>query len=195
MKIIRGLYDWVLKWGNSKYSVLALFIVAFGESSFFPIPPDILLITLSIGAITRSFYFAFIASLGSVLGGMFGYLIGLKFFEIVGIPIINFYGWMEEYNYAKELYNHYDAWAVSIAGFTPVPYKLATITAGVCKIDFKVFVIASALSRSARFFLVALLFRIFGERVKGFIDKYFNLLTIVFFILLILGFLFVKYIL
>lgn len=195
MRIVRRLYDWVLKWGNSKYGILALFIIAFAESSFFPVPPDILLITLCIGAIARSFYFALVTSIGSVLGGMFGYFIGLRLFEVVGIPIINFYGWIEEYNYAKELYNRYDAWTISIAGFTPIPYKLATITAGACKIDFKVFVIASALSRSARFFLVALLFRIFGEKVRRFIDKYFNLLTILFFILLVLGFLLVKYIL
>ncbi len=192
MKFLRRMYDWVLKWSQTPYGPLALFLVAFAESSFFPIPPDVILIALSLGAVNKSFRFALITSLGSVLGGMFGYFIGLQFFNIIGEPILRFYGLMSNYYNVQNLYNQYNAWVVGIAGFTPIPYKVATITAGVCKVDFKIFLLASAFSRSARFFLIAVLFKFFGEKIKDFIDKYFNLLTIVFFILLLMGFFLIK---
>ncbi len=192
MKFLRRMYDWVLKWAQTPYGPLVLFLVAFAESSFFPIPPDVILIALSLGAVNKSFRFALITSLGSVLGGMFGYFIGLQFFNIIGEPILRFYGLMSNYYNVQNLYNQYNAWVVGIAGFTPIPYKVATITAGVCKVDFKIFLLASAFSRSARFFLIAVLFKFFGEKIKDFIDKYFNLLTIVFFILLLMGFFLIK---
>ncbi|MEE9165620.1 MAG: VTT domain-containing protein, partial [Nitrospinota bacterium] len=124
----------------------------------------------------------------------FGYYIGVGLMDTIGYPILNFYGVMDKYKYIGKLYNQYNAWAVGIAGFTPIPYKVFTIAAGAFKIDFWVFLLASFVSRSARFFIVATLIYKFGSPIKVFIDKYFNLLTIIFTILLILGFVLIKFI-
>ena len=193
-KLIRKTYDWVLHWAETPYGAWALFILAFCESSFFPIPPDILLIALAISIPLKSFRYALICSIGSVLGGAFGYLIGVELMDTIGKPILGFYGVMDKYEHIGSLYNQYNAWAVGIAGFTPIPYKVFTIAAGAFKIDFGVFLLASFVSRSARFFIVATLIYKFGSPIKTFIDKYFNLLTIIFTILLILGFVLIKFI-
>jgi membrane protein YqaA with SNARE-associated domain len=193
VKSLKRLYDWVLHWAYTPYALPALFLLAFTESSFFPIPPDVLLISLSLALPKKSFRYAAVCTTGSVLGGMFGYLIGLELIETVGMPILNFYGVTDKYEYIRTLYNQYDAWAVGIAGFTPIPYKVFTIAAGAFKIDFPVFVLASAVGRAGRFFLVALLIYHFGPSIKSFIDRYFNLLTIGFLVLLILGFVLVRY--
>jgi len=190
--ILRRTYDWVLHWAHTPYGVPALFLISFSESSFFPIPPDVLLIALAISIPINSFRYAFICSIGSVLGGIFGYIIGLSFIETIGFPIIAFYGFAERYEYLQGLYRQYDALAVAIAGFTPIPYKVFTIAAGAFKINFWVFVLASIVSRSARFFLLAWMVYYWGEGIKGFIDRYFNLLTIVFAILLVLGFFLIR---
>ncbi len=192
MKFLKKLYDWVLGWANTPYGGPALFFLAFSESSFFPIPPDVLLIPLGLSRPRKAFYYAALSSVGSVLGGIFGYLIGLFLMDSVGMPILRAYGLMEKYNYVSALYNQYNALAVGIAGFTPLPYKLFTIAAGACKINFPVFLMASAVSRSARFFLVSTLVYFFGERARAFIDKYFNWLAIAFALLLIGGFIAVK---
>ncbi|MFH1114924.1 MAG: YqaA family protein [Pseudomonadota bacterium] len=190
---MRRLYDWVLSWAYSPYAVPALFLLAFAESSFFPIPPDVLLLALAISIPRKAFTFAAICSVGSVLGGMVGYLIGYEFMEVVGNRILAVYGLMDKWQVVGELYNKYAAWAVGIAGFTPIPYKLFTIAGGAFKIDFPVFVLASVISRSARFFLVAALIYYFGPPIKSFIDKYFNILAIVFVVLLVGGFVLIKY--
>lgn len=191
--IIKRLYDWVLHWAETPYGTPALFILAFTESSFFPVPPDVLLIALCLSIPTRSFYYALICSIGSVLGGAFGYLVGITFMDTIGMKILAFYGFSEQYAYVQELYMKYDAWAVGIAGFTPIPYKVFTISAGAFKISFPVFIIASAISRSLRFFIVAGLIYIFGKPIKVFIDRYFNLLCIIFTVLLIGGFIVIRY--
>lgn len=188
MQLMKRLYQWVLHWAHTPYGVPALFVLAFCESSFFPIPPDVLLMALAISIPARAFRFALVCSVGSVLGGAFGYLIGLEMIETVGKPILAFYGVTDKYEQIGRLYNEYDAWAVAVAGFTPIPYKVATIAAGAFEINFGVFMAASALSRSARFFIIAALIRRFGPPVKSFIEKYFNLLSIAFMILLIGGF-------
>ncbi len=190
--MLRRLYEWVMNWAYSPYSTWALFFLAFTESSFFPIPPDVLLIALALSVTSRSFFYAGITSIGSVLGGVFGYVIGLYFMELIGYNILELYGFAEKYEYVQSLYRTYDAWAVGIAGFTPIPYKVFTITAGAFKINFWVFVVASALSRSARFFILAILIHRYGSSIKNFIDRYFNLLTVVFVVLLVLGFIVVK---
>ncbi|MDP6625601.1 MAG: YqaA family protein [Nitrospinota bacterium] len=194
LKLIRKTYDWVLHWAETPYGTWALFVLAFCESSFFPIPPDILLIALAISIPLKSFKYALVCSVGSVLGGAFGYFIGIQLMDTIGKPILEFYGVKGKYEYIGGLYNQYNAWAVGIAGFTPIPYKVFTIAAGAFKIDFLVFILASFISRSARFFIVAGLIYKFGSPIKIFIDKYFNLLTIVFTVLLILGFVLIKYI-
>ncbi|OGW16581.1 MAG: cytochrome B [Nitrospinae bacterium RIFCSPLOWO2_12_FULL_45_22] len=195
--MLKKLYHWVLHWADTPYGSWALALNAFSESSFFPIPPDALLIAMGIAAPKRSLRFAFICSLSSVLGGIFGYYIGLYFMELIGFYILNVYGFkaLDKYHYVQQLYQQYDAWAVGIAGFTPIPYKVFTIAAGAFKINFAVFVLASVISRSARFYLVAGLLYWFGEPIKTFIDKYFNLLSILFIILLILGFLLIRWVL
>ena len=183
--MIKRLYDWVLKWADTPHGSWALFLLAFAESSFFPIPPDVLLIALAVGKPEKSLKFALICSLGSVLGGVLGYLIGWQLMAVVGDKIVAFYGLTDKVSYIASLYNQYDAWAVGIAGFTPIPYKVFTITAGAFKINFIIFLMASAVSRSARFFLVGLLIYIFGPKIQGFIDKYFNILVVVFTVLLV----------
>ncbi len=186
--MIKKLYDWILSWAKNPYALVALFILALCESFFFPIPPDVLLIALAIGFPKKSFRFALICSIGSVLGGCIGYFIGLKFMEIIGNNIINFYNLSEQVNYISLLYNKWDSLAVFIAGFTPVPYKVFTIFAGVFKVNFPVFVLASACSRTLRFMLLAGLIYYFGPNIKKFIDKYFNILALIFVVLVIAGF-------
>ena len=191
--MLRRLYDWVLHWAETPYGTWALFLLAFCESSFFPVPPDILLIALAVAIPIKALKYALICSAGSVLGGCFGYLIGWQFMTSVGKGIINFYGFSQKFDYVKSLFMNYDAWAIGIAGFTPIPYKVFTIAAGAFNINFSVFVIASMVSRSARFFLVGGLIYIFGSAIQAFIDKYFNLLAVAFTVLLLAGFVIIKY--
>jgi len=193
--MLRKLYDWVLHWSATPQAVPALFVLSFSESSFFPIPPDVLLIAMCVALPKRGFYFALVCSIASVLGGMFGYLIGLEFMDLVGHRIVEFYGFQPQFDKIGGWYNEYQAWAVAAAGFTPLPYKVFTIAAGVFEVNFLVFVLASLASRSARFFLVAALIYKFGPPIKDFIEKYFNLLSIVFFAGLFLGFILLKYLL
>ena len=191
---MRRLYDWVLHWGLTPYGVPALFLLAFTESSFFPIPPDVLLIALAMGMPSKAMRFAVVCTVGSVIGGVFGYLIGMFFFDYIGLKILSFYGFLDKYAMIHDLYMKYDVWIVGAAGFTPIPYKVFTIAAGAFDMDFIRFVAASAVSRGARFFLVAGLIWKFGQPIKAFIDKYFNILSILFVILLLLGFFVLKYV-
>jgi len=201
----RALYDWVLSWGESKHGQVALFFLSMAEASFFPIPPDALLIALCMGAHRKWLRFAVVCSVGSIIGGMLGYLIGYGAFELIGEKIIHLSAaisgtdpdqllkqaqyWFNE----KEMMGmKVGVWAVGIAGFTPIPYKVFTIASGFFEMPFLAFLLASAISRSLRFFMVAgligLLYRKYGNRIQTFIDKYFNLLAIAFVILLALGF-------
>ncbi|HUU26290.1 MAG TPA: YqaA family protein [archaeon] len=195
--LLRRLYDWVLHWAETPFGSAALFINAFAESSFFPIPPDALLIALSIGKPKRAFRFAAYCSVASVLGGAAGYLIGAVIWDLVGRFFFQYVPSFtpEAFEHVGMLYERYNFWVVFTAGFTPIPYKLITIGAGVFNINFLVFMAASVISRSARFFLVAGLIRLFGPSIKAFIDRYFNLLSILFLILLVAGFLVFKYVL
>jgi len=190
--MLRRLYSWVLHWAETPYGSWALFLLALSESSFFPVPPDVLLIALAVSIPKKSFKYALICTAGSLIGGCLGYLIGWQFMITVGEKIIQFYGLTHKMQYIKDLYMQYDAWAIGIAGFTPIPYKVFTISAGAFDINFTVFIIASAISRAARFFLVAWLIYLFGPKIKTFIDKYFNLLAITFVVLLIAGFAIIK---
>lgn len=196
MKFLRKLYDWVLHWANTPYGPLALLLLALAESSFFPVPPDPLLIALCLGAIKRSWRFAFYASVASLIGGVIGYLIGYGIWESVDSFFFKYIPGFTESLFQKVMinYRNYGFWYVFSAGFTPIPYKVFTIASGVFKLNFFIFLIASAFSRSLRFFLVAALFRKFGPGIKSFIDRYFNLLAILFFLLLLGGFLLIKFI-
>jgi membrane protein YqaA with SNARE-associated domain len=182
-------------YAEKPYAAWALFLIAFAESSFFPIPPDVLLIAIAVVVPKKAFRYALICSVGSVLGGMFGYFIGLKFFDLIGQPIINFYGVTNQYEHVRQLYEQNAFAAIAIAGFTPIPYKVFTIAAGAFHIPFTTLVLASVLSRSARFFLVAALFYFFGAPIKAFIDRYFEIVTVVFSVLLVLGFVVIRWVL
>ncbi len=190
---IRQIYDRSLLWVQSPSGVWALFFIAVAESSFFPIPPDVFLMVLCLAAPRKSFRYAAICAAGSVLGGMLGYGLGMGFMDTIGVKILEWYGLHDKYEVVQNLYRQYDALAVGAAGFTPLPYKLFTITAGAFKINFVTFVLVSTVSRSARFFLVAAFIFKFGAPVRHFIERYFNLLSIIFFILLIGGFLVVRF--
>ncbi len=192
MRSLRALYEWVLSWADSRYALPVLIVVSATESVFFPIPPDPLLMALALARPQRAYLYAAVCSASSVLGGALGYFIGFYLLKSVGEPIIAFYGVADKYQVVQEYYRAYDAWAVGIAGFTPIPYKVFTISAGAFEIDFLVFLIASALSRSARFFIEAALIHRFGPPIRSFIDRYFNLLTILFIVLLLGGFLLFK---
>ena len=189
---LRRLKAWVEGYADKPHAQWALFWIAFAESSFFPIPPDVLLIAMAVMVPRRAFRYAFICSLGSVLGGMFGYLIGLAFFETIGKPIIDFYGAQGHYAQVQQLYEAHAFWAILTAAFTPIPYKVFTIAAGAFEVSFATLVTASVLGRSARFFLVSALFYFFGSPIKSFIDRYFEILTVVFLVLLIGGFVVVR---
>ncbi len=189
------MYDWVLSWAHTKYGALALFILAFAEASFFPIPPDVLLIALCVSLPTRAFRFATISTIGSVLGGVLGYYIGYGLYETIGIKIIEAFHYQDVFETVGQLYSDNAFWAITAAGFTPLPYKVFTIAAGVWHLNLIIVIGASLLSRASRFFLVAGLLYMFGPRMKEFIDKYFNWLTLAFFVLLIGGFIVLKMIL
>ncbi|MFC1512037.1 YqaA family protein [Candidatus Latescibacterota bacterium] len=190
--IHRRLYDWVLHWAETPYGIPALGIMAFAESSFFPIPPDVLLIALAIGIPKLSLRYSLVCTVGSVVGGMFGFFIGMAFFELVGVRILEFYGVMDTFEMVREMYLRYDVWFVGIAGFTPIPYKVFTIAAGAFGMNFPLFVAVSAVSRGTRFFILGGLIWKFGQPIRSFIDRYFNLLSILFFVLLALGFFVLK---
>ena len=193
--IIRRLYDWVLHWAETPYGMWALFLIAFAESSFFPIPPDVLLIALAISIPPRAFHFAMVATIGSLIGGIAGYGIGMFGYDSIGHPIVEFYHGQKRMEEIKEWYDKYGFWAVLGAAITPLPYKIFTISSGMFSFDFFQFMIASIIGRSVRFFAVAGLIWKFGKPIKGFIDKYFNLLATLFIILLIGGFIIIKYLL
>ncbi len=195
MKLLKRLYEWVLSWAESPYGTLALFLLAIAESSFFPIPPDVLLIALCIGDPKKSLWFALICSIGSILGGIGGYLIGYSVWLVVQDFFFNYVpGFTKEnFEHVKNLYETYNFWIVFVAAFTPIPYKVITIAAGVCSINFPIFVIASTIGRSARFFLVGVLIFLFGKRIREFIDKWFEWCVIAFTILLIGGFVVIKW--
>ena len=194
-KPVRRLYDWMLHWADTPYGLPALCLLAFAESSFFPIPVDPLLLALAIGRPDKAIKFGIYCTLFSVLGGVFGYGIGLYFMDALGFRILELYGVMDKYEIIQALYQKYDAWAVGLAGLTPLPYKVFTIAAGAFEINFPIFVFASLASRGFRFLLEALLIWKFGGGIKEMIEKYFEVFTVIFAVCLIGGFLLLKVVL
>lgn len=195
MKAVRRLYDWVLSWAETPYGVPALGALAFVEACFFPVPPDVLLMALCLALPVKAYRFALVATLGSVAGGVAGYLIGWKLWGTVS-PLFFEYipGFTPEgFVHVKGWFERYDFWTIFAAGFTPIPYKIFTIAAGAFQINLPIFVGASLISRALRFFLVAALFYYLGRPARALIEKYFNLLTFLFLGLLLTGLLLVNY--
>jgi membrane protein YqaA with SNARE-associated domain len=185
---IHDLKAWTVSWAQSDNAVVALFALAFAESSFFPIPPDLLMIVMALNTPEQALFYALICTLGSTAGGAFGYGIGLK----GGRPLLTRFVSEQKIRMVHDYFQKYEAWAIGIAGFTPLPYKIFTISAGLFYIDFIKFLLVSFLSRGARFFVVAGLIAAFGDYITGFIDRYFNLLSVLFIVLLLGGFYVVK---
>jgi membrane protein YqaA with SNARE-associated domain len=187
---IRKLYDWVLHWADTPYGEPALGALSAAESSFFPIPPDPLLIALCLGAAKRSLRFAAVATGASVIGGIIGYGIGALGWDLMGGFFFDYVPGVspEAFDRVQALFVKWDFWAVFLAGLTPIPYKVFTLSSGVFGVSFPVFVVASFLSRGLRFFIVAGLIYRFGAPIAGFIDRYFNWLMWAFGLLLVGGF-------
>ena len=202
MQFIKNIYDWVLSLSEKKNSDYSISFLSFSESFFFPVPPDVLLIPLCLGNRRKSFYFAFLCSISSIFGGIIGYYIGkVLWWNVPGVEYSSlanmFFKYIpgltiDSFNNIKDLYFKWDFLIVFTAGFTPIPFKLITISSGTFNINFVMFVLASLISRSARFFLLATLIWFFGQKIRVFIDKYFNLLAIFFTILLAGGFIIIK---
>ena len=186
--MIENLIAWTVHWAQTPYGTLALFLLAFAESSFFPIPPDVLMISLALINPVLSLFYALVTLAGSVLGGMFGYFLGIK----GGKPLLERFFKKEKIELVHNYFQKYEAWAIVIAGFTPIPYKVFTIAAGVFYVNFKTFVLASIVGRGGRFFLVGLSILFFGEEIKVFLHRYFDLISIVFVVLLLGGFFILK---
>jgi len=193
MKILRKLYDWTLNKSNHSKAPWFLSLISFIESSFFPIPPDIILIPMIIANRLKAWWYAFICTISSVIGGIAGYCIGAFFYSTIGIIILKYYSLEDQFINFETFYNKNGIWIVLGAGFTPFPFKFITIASGVLHLNIFLFIVAAFISRGLRFYLIAVLLRIFGNWIKNFIDKYFNILTILFFILLIGSFILIKY--
>ena len=190
----KKIYQWMIDAASGKNAMWALAVVAFIESSFFPIPPDIMLIPMIIATPKRAWKIALVATIASVIGGYFCYLIGFLGYDLIAKPLLNFYGYLEKFEKFRQYYNDYGAWIVLGAGITPFPYKVITIASGVVGMNIWIFGLASVLARGLRFFIIAGLLRYFGAPIKKIIEKHFGLLSILFFILLIGGFLLIKFI-
>lgn len=196
MKSIRALleniYNSMLKASAHKYAMWFLFAVSFAESSFFPIPPDIMLIPMVLATPSKAWRIALLCTGASVLGGFFGYFIGVYLFDLIAEPLLNFYGYLDKFKTFESYYREYGAWIVFGAGITPFPYKIITIASGAVHLNLVVFTLASIIARGIRFYLIAWLLKKYGAPMKSFIEKNLGRLSILFLVLLIGGFALLK---
>ena len=191
--MIRKLYDWTMRLAASRHALWALAGVSFIESSVFPIPPDVLMIPMIIARPNKAFVIAAVCTVASVLGALLGYYIGYALYEVVGEPVLQFYGMEEKFDTFAERYNDYGAWAVLIAGVTPFPFKVITILSGATQLNFGIFLLSSIIARGLRFFIVAGLLWKFGAPIRDFIEKRLGLMFTLGVIALLGGFYLVKY--
>jgi membrane protein YqaA with SNARE-associated domain len=191
--LTRKIYDHTLNLASKNNALAWLFAISFIESSFFPIPPDIMIIPMVLATPKLAYKIAGVATIASVLGGYLGYGIGAFGYELIAKPLLEFYGYMEQFGKFENYYHEYGAWIVFGAGITPFPYKIITIASGVVHLDLIVFTIASIIARGMRFYLIAWLLKRYGEPMKIFIEKNLNLLSIIFLLLLIGGFALIKF--
>jgi len=192
--MIRRLYDWTMGLASGRRALWALAVVAFVESSVFPIPPDVLMIPMILAARERAFQIALVATVASVLGGCLGYAIGYGFMDTIGQPILEFYGKADKFDELAAQFNQYGGWAVLVAGVTPFPYKVITIFSGATNLNLPLFLGVSVLARALRFFVVAGLLWKFGAPIRDFIERWLGPLFTAFVVLLIGGFYALRYI-
>ncbi|MEM8588315.1 MAG: YqaA family protein [Pseudomonadota bacterium] len=192
--MIRRLYDWTLSLAAKPHALTALALISFTESSFFPIPPDVLLIPMVLAARDRAWLIAAVCTAASVIGGLAGYGIGYFLFESIGQPVLGFYGYEDRFAAFRTTYDEWGALIVFGAGLTPFPFKVITIASGVFQMNIVVFALASVIARGSRFFLVAALLYWFGPVIRDFIEKRLGLLTILFFVMLVGGFVLLRYV-
>lgn len=190
--MLRGLYNWTMRLAARPNAELWLALVAFCESSFFPIPPDVVAVPMVLANRDNAYRLALISTVASVLGGILGYAIGYALFETVGKQLIAFYGYSSGFEEFHALYAKYGAWVILVKGFTPIPFKLVTIASGVARYNFPLFVLLSIITRGARFFLIAWLLRRYGAPIQTFIDKRLNLVAALLLVLILGGFLLVR---
>lgn len=191
--MLRGLYDWVMRLAAHKRALPALAVISFLESSVFPIPPDVMLIPMVLADRARAFRIALVCTIASVLGGLLGYAIGYYLFETLGEWVVRTYGLQAGLAAFRAGFDEYGIWIILIKGLTPIPYKLVTIASGAAHFDLFTFVWASIVTRGLRFFLVAALLWKFGEPIRSFIEKRLTLLTWLFLIALVGGFVAFRY--
>ncbi|WP_420548658.1 YqaA family protein [Curvivirga sp.] len=191
---LRRLYDWTMDLAAHPYAIWWLALVAFAESSFFPIPQDVMMIPMILAAREKAFKIALVATIASVLGGGAGYMIGAGLYDVVGRPIIDFYGYGEKFGTFQGWYEQWGEWIVAAGAFTPIPYKVITIASGVAEMDLTSFMSVSVVGRGARFFALAALLWFFGEPIRRLIEERFGLMTTLFFVLVIGGFVSLKFI-
>lgn len=191
--MLRSLYDWVIRLSEHPKSLWALAGVSFVESSFFPIPPDVMLVPMVLAQRAKAWLIAGVCTAASVLGGFFGYAIGFFFFETLGQWLIDFYGLQGGFTEFQRQFNEWGLWIILIKGMTPIPYKLVTIASGAAHFDLLVFGVASLVTRGARFYLVAALLYVFGEPIRAFIEKHLTLVTTALVLLIVAGFVVIRY--
>ncbi len=192
--MLRKLYDWIMDLAGHKQAQWILAVVAFAESSFFPIPPDAMLIPMTLAKRKKAWWYAFVCTVGSVLGGIAGYFIGYLLFDSIGQWIIDLYGLQGGFDKLKDWYTEYGLLIVFVAGFTPIPYKVFTISSGVTQLSLPLFIVGSVVSRGLRFLIVCGLIYWFGPTIKDFIEKYLGWLTLLACVVLVGGFIALKYI-
>jgi membrane protein YqaA with SNARE-associated domain len=191
--VLRRLYDWVIRLSEHRHALWALAGVSFVESSFFPIPPDIMLIPMILAQRAKAWLIAGVCTIASVAGGFLGYAIGYFFFETFGQWLIDFYGLQGGFAQFQKQFNEWGLWIILIKGMTPIPYKLVTIASGAAHFDLLTFGAASLLTRGVRFYLVAALLYVFGEPIRTFIEKHLTLVTTAFVLLIVGGFVAIRY--
>jgi len=192
--MLRRIYDRVMLLAEGPQAEKWLAIVSFTESSFFPIPPDAMIVPMVLARPERAWRIAFICTIASVVGGFFGYAIGYFLFETVGRPIVDLYGYQAAFDKFQHQFQEWGLWIILIKGMTPIPYKIVTIASGVAHFDLLVFAAASLVTRAARFFLVAALLKVFGPPLRTFIERYLTLVTTALLLLIVGGFVALKYV-
>jgi membrane protein YqaA with SNARE-associated domain len=191
--MLRRFYDWMIAVSSSPRATWAMGAVAFAESSFFPFPPDVMLVPMSVARPDKAWTYAAICTLASVVGGIFGYLIGALLYDSVGKWLIDAYGYGEGVEHFRALYAEWGAWIILIKGLTPIPYKIVTITSGFAGYNLFWFVVLSLLTRAARFFILAGVLNYFGVPLRNFLERNLGLVTTVFLIILVGGVVVTRY--